>query len=89
LVASEQVRAFQDLHVHLRHLRVVVEQRLQLLSADDAYLARHVRLDAYLRHVAVEAIGEVGHALGFAASLVEELALEGEARAVVLLASRW
>ena len=68
----EQV--LQDLHVHLRHLRVVVEQRLQLLSADDAHLAGHVRLDAHLRHVAVEAIGEVGH----------ELALEGEARAVVL-----
>lgn len=68
----EQV--LQDLHVHLRHLRVVVEQRLQLLSADDAHLARHVRLDAHLRHVAVEAIGEVGH----------ELALEGKARAVVL-----
>ncbi len=68
----EQV--LQDLHVHLRHLRVVVEQRLQLLSADDAHHARHVGLDAHLRHVAVEAIGEVGH----------ELALEGEARAVVL-----
>ena len=68
----EQV--LQDLHVHLRHLRVVVEQRLQLLSADDAHLARHVRLDAHLRHVAVKAIGEVGH----------ELALEGEPRAVVL-----
>lgn len=68
----EQV--LQDLHVHLRHLRVVVEQRLQLLSADDAHLAGHVRLDAHFRHVAVETIGEVGH----------ELALEGEARAVVL-----
>ena len=61
-------------HVVEHHLRVAVEQRLQLASADDAHLAGHVRLDAHFRHVAVEAIGEVGH----------ELALEGEARAVVL-----
>jgi hypothetical protein len=27
------------------HLRVTVEQRLQLASADDAHLAGHVRLD--------------------------------------------
>ena len=56
------------------HLRVAVEQRLQLASADDAHLAGHVRLDAHLRHVSVETIGEVGN----------ELALEGEARAVFL-----
>ena len=68
----EQV--LQYLHVHLRHRRVAVEQRLQLPSADDAHLARHVRLDAHLRQVAVEAVRKVGH----------ELALEGEPRAVVL-----
>lgn len=73
----EQV--LQDLQVHLRHRRVSVEECLQFASADDAHLARHVRLDAHLRHVAVKTIGEVGH----------ELAFEGEARAVVLLASRW
>ena len=73
----EQV--LQDLHVHLRHLRVGVEEALQLRAADDAHLTGHVGLDAHLRRVAVETVGEVGH----------ELALEGEARAVVLLASRW
>lgn len=61
-------------HVVEHHLRVTVEQRLQLASADDAHLAGHVSLDAHFRHVAVETIGEVGH----------ELALEGKARAVVL-----
>ena len=61
-------------HVVEHHLRVTVEQRLQLASADDAHLAGHIRLDAHLRHVAVETIGEVGN----------ELALEGKARAVVL-----
>ena len=37
-------------HVVEHHLRVAVEQCLQLASADDAHL----------RHVAVETIGEVG-----------------------------
>ena len=68
----EQV--LQYLHVHPGHRRVGVEEALQLRAADDANLARHIRLDGHLRRVAVEAVGEVGH----------ELALEGEARAVVL-----
>ena len=65
----EQV--LQYLHVVEHHLRVTVEQRLQLASADDAHLAGHVRLDAHLRHVAVETVGEVGHALGYAALLAK------------------
>ena len=68
----EQV--LQYTHVVEHHLRVTVEQRLQLASTDDAHFAGHVRLDAHFRHVTVEAIGEVGH----------KLSLEGEARAVVL-----
>ena len=35
-------------HVVEHHLRVTVEQCLQLLSADDAHLAGHVSFDAHL-----------------------------------------